>query len=83
MLRHEVSLAKIANQFGEYADSLMSSLAYCELYITLAALIFRVLPEVQLFETVEDDVKYHHDSFVPGLRPESKGVRICKKERNA
>lgn len=56
-----------------------SSLAYCELYFAVAALALRVIPRLELFETTIDDVKYHHDLFVPMAHPDSKGVRVVIK----
>lgn len=52
------------------------SLAYCELYVSTAALVLRVFPRMKLYETTEDDVKYDHDLFVSHPRKESKGVRV-------
>ncbi|KAF1814797.1 cytochrome P450 [Eremomyces bilateralis CBS 781.70] len=52
------------------------NLAYCELYLGLTALVLRVLPHLEIFETTVDDVKYHHDLFVPMAHPDSKGVRV-------
>lgn len=52
------------------------SLAYCELYLTLAALILRVFPRMKLFETTEKDIAYDGDSFVPRTARDSKGVRV-------
>lgn len=50
------------------------SLAYAELYLTLANLVRRFDPE--LFETTVEDVKMAHDFFTPVPRLDSKGVRI-------
>lgn len=52
------------------------NLAYAEIYIALAMLAINVLPRCQLYETGVDDVKAHYDYFVPGMREDSKGVRI-------
>ncbi|KIW07999.1 uncharacterized protein PV09_00945 [Verruconis gallopava] len=52
------------------------NLAYCELYIALSALVLRVFPHLKLYETSVADVEFHHDCFVAGVRPESKGVRV-------
>ena len=42
-------------------------------------LVVRVFPHMQLFETTVEDVKYHHDYFVPLPRPDSLGVRVLMK----
>jgi hypothetical protein len=54
----------------------MSSLAYCDLYLALAAVALRVYPKMQLYETTEEDVKYDHDLFVPMPRDDGKCVRV-------
>ncbi|KAL7936142.1 cytochrome P450 [Trichoderma chlorosporum] len=50
------------------------NLAYCELYLALTALVFRVYPHMQLYETVVEDVTYDHDLFVPIAK--GNGVRV-------
>ncbi|KAF2667975.1 trichodiene oxygenase [Microthyrium microscopicum] len=55
------------------------NLAYCELYVALTALILKVFPRLELFETTEADVKYDHDMFVPMPYKGSKGVRVLVK----
>jgi hypothetical protein len=52
------------------------SLAYCELYIALTALVLRVYPHMQLYKTTIDDVKYDYDLFVPMTKNGSEGVRV-------
>ncbi|KAI1630610.1 cytochrome P450 [Biscogniauxia mediterranea] len=52
------------------------NLAFCELYLAVAALVLRVYPHMRLFETTEEDVVYDHDMFVPLTKDESKGVRV-------
>ncbi|PYH90327.1 cytochrome P450 [Aspergillus ellipticus CBS 707.79] len=51
------------------------NLAFCELHLVLTALVIRVFPHMQLFETTERDIKYHHDLFAPVPEPGSLGVR--------
>lgn len=50
------------------------SLAYAELYITIATIFRRF--ELRLFETNEEDVEMAHDFFIPVPRLGSKGVRV-------
>lgn len=57
----------------------MLSLAFCELYLLLAAITLRVLPKMHLYETTELDVKYDHDMFIPCTYDDSKGVRVTIK----
>jgi hypothetical protein len=55
----------------------INSLAWAELYITLAAVVRRVLPRMTLFETtIENDIKFDHDQFVPVAKEGSRGVRV-------
>ncbi|KAH9882455.1 hypothetical protein J1614_000691 [Plenodomus biglobosus] len=51
------------------------NLALCELHLCLAALVLRVIPQMRLSDTSEDDVRYHHDMFVPCTK-ENRGVRV-------
>ncbi|KAL7950682.1 cytochrome P450 [Trichoderma barbatum] len=50
------------------------NLAYCELYLALTALVFRVYPHMQLYETVVEDITYDHDLFVPMAK--GNGIRV-------
>ncbi|KAL6788177.1 cytochrome P450 [Trichoderma sp. SZMC 28012] len=50
------------------------NLAYCELYLALTALIFRVYPHMQLYETTVEDVTYDHDLLVPVAK--GNGVKV-------
>lgn len=52
------------------------NLAYAELFIGLATLIRQLGGNLQLYETNVEDVEFHHDTFIPGIKPESKGVRV-------
>jgi hypothetical protein len=49
----------------------ITSLAYCELFLTTAALAIQVFPHMKLFETTIADVKHNHELFIEG----SNGVR--------
>ncbi|KAK8080848.1 hypothetical protein PG997_008666 [Apiospora hydei] len=53
------------------------NLAYCELHVGLAALCLRVLPNMRLYKTTEEDIKYDHDMFNPMPKRSSKGVRVA------
>ncbi|KAK7952551.1 cytochrome P450 [Apiospora aurea] len=52
------------------------NLAYCELYLGLAALALRVLPRMRLFKTTEEDVTWDYDILVPMTKRSSKDVRV-------
>lgn len=65
--------------FCSPANSRTLSLAYCELYVGLAALVLRVFPHLELFETTVEDIEYDHDLFVAGVKPSSNGVRVTVK----
>ncbi|KAK6217866.1 Guanosine-diphosphatase [Pestalotiopsis sp. IQ-011] len=55
------------------------NLALCELHLSLTALVLRVIPQMELFETSIRDVAYDHDMFIPRPVAESKGVRVTIK----
>lgn len=62
------SLIHVAHKF------LSASLAYAELYLTLAKIIPRI--EMDLFETTVEDVEPERDFFVAVPKLDSKGVRV-------
>lgn len=41
-----------------------------------AALVLRVFPHMELFETTVDDVEYDHDLVTAQAKKGSKGVRV-------
>ncbi|KAK1572694.1 trichodiene oxygenase [Colletotrichum navitas] len=51
------------------------SLAYAELYLALAALILRVVPRMQLYDTTKREIEYDHDLAVP-VPVSTRGVRV-------
>lgn len=53
----------------------ISSLALCELNLSIAALALRVLPQMHLFDTVAEDLAYDHDMFIP-MTKDNRGVRV-------
>lgn len=55
------------------------SLAYAELFIFLATLVRCFGDRLELFETDRGDVEFHHDAFIPAVKPDSKGVRVLVK----
>ena len=52
------------------------NLAYCELYLTLAAIFRRNRFDFRFFETGDRDVEVYHDFFNACFRVESKGIRV-------
>ena len=52
------------------------SLAYCELYLTLAAVFAPGKFRFELFETDITDVETPHDFMTPCQRADSKGIRV-------
>lgn len=71
----EVSLLVPRNLIFLLMVSWWDSLAYCNMYVGLAALTLRLFPRTKLYETGVDDIKYDHDLFAPAPRDTSKGVR--------
>ncbi|KAL9594139.1 MAG: hypothetical protein Q9219_007202 [cf. Caloplaca sp. 3 TL-2023] len=61
---------------GEWADSEVVSLAYCELYLTLAALFAPGRFKFELFGTEVGDVEVWHDFFNASQRVGSRGIRV-------
>ncbi|GME42310.1 cytochrome p450 [Neofusicoccum parvum] len=55
------------------------NLAYAELFIGLATLVRCFGDRLELYECGVEDVRYHHDAFLPAVRPDSKGVRVLVK----
>ena len=53
-----------------------SSLAYCELYVTLAAVFAPGRFKFELFETDASDAEVGHDFFNACQRMDSKGIRV-------
>ena len=51
-------------------------MAYCEMYLAITALVLRVFPHMQLYETDVDDVKYDHDMYGPMPKKSTLGVRV-------
>ena len=58
---------------------MQSSLAYCELYLTLAAIFSPKRFHFETFETDITDVEIKHDFFTPFSRTDSKGIRMLVK----
>jgi len=54
----------------------LTSLAHCEIYLTLAAMFTPGRFSFDLFETDITDVETPHDFFSPCYRLDSKGIRI-------
>ncbi|KAG8526052.1 uncharacterized protein KY384_000814 [Bacidia gigantensis] len=52
------------------------SLAYCELYLTIASVFAPGKFNFELYETDDSDVEIVHDLFAPFARLDSKGIRV-------
>ena len=52
------------------------SLAYAEMYMSIAAMTLRLGDRLKLYNTTLDDVEIHHDSIVPAPKMGSRGVRV-------
>ncbi|KAL8927557.1 MAG: hypothetical protein Q9208_002362 [Pyrenodesmia sp. 3 TL-2023] len=52
------------------------NLAYCELYLTLAAVFAPGRFKFELYETDITDVEVYHDFFNASQRVDSKGIRV-------
>jgi hypothetical protein len=58
------------------AKNVVDRLAYCELYISVAALALRVWPRMKLHDTTTSDVEYDHDQLISMPKAGSQGVRV-------
>ena len=56
----------------------MKSVAYAELYLTLAAVVPRF--DLEMFETTAEDIVMDRDFFVGVPKLDSKGVRVVVKK---
>ncbi|GKT84347.1 trichodiene oxygenase [Colletotrichum tofieldiae] len=72
--RRELEKAFIAFSKGT-RKCLGMSLAYAELYLALAAVILRVVPRMQLYDTTKREIEYDHDLGVP-VPVSTRGVRV-------
>jgi len=61
------------------ASLTLHSLAYCELYLTLAAIFAPGRFGFELFETDITNVEIAHDFFNACYRTDSKGIRMLVK----
>ncbi len=52
------------------------SLAYCEIYLTLAAVFAPGRSKLENYETTARDTQPAHDFFNPGYPSDSKGIRV-------
>jgi hypothetical protein len=78
MCRYQVSVLPSVFRWYGYEDiDIECSLAYAELFLTLAGIVRRF--DFELFETTFDDVKIDRDAFVAAARVGSKGVRVVVK----
>jgi Cytochrome P450 len=66
-------LCHVSNMGGASLTVVNASLAYAELYLTLATILTRF--ELENFETTVEDVKIHRDYFVGVPKLNSMGVR--------
>lgn len=53
----------------------MNSLALAELHLCLAGLALRVIPQMHLRDTTDEDVAYDYDMFIP-MTKHNRGVRV-------
>lgn len=51
-------------------------MALCELHFAVVGLVLRVLPQMALFETTDEDVVYDHDMFIPMPKAGTNGIRV-------
>lgn len=59
-----------------------SRLALCEVYVCAAAMILRVFPFLELYQTSRIDVDYDHDELIGKPSPRSNGMRVQVVDRS-
>jgi hypothetical protein len=52
------------------------SLALCELYLVVAAMILRSIPRMEIYDTSWDDIAYDHDMLTPQPKKGARGLRV-------
>ncbi|KAK7218724.1 hypothetical protein V2G26_006727 [Clonostachys chloroleuca] len=57
-------------------------LALCEVYVCAAAMILRVFPFLELYQTSRIDVDYDHDELIGKPSPRSNGMRVQVVDRS-
>ena len=57
--------------------SIIDSLAYAEMYVTVATVFRRF--DMELFETTYADIEVAHEFHIPQVKRGSKGVRVLVK----
>jgi cytochrome P450 len=71
-------LEKLLANFGSGSRSCLGmNLAYVEMFLALATVIHRF--DIELYETMKEDVEMKHDFFSPLPKLNSKGVRVIAK----
>ncbi|KAF1849264.1 cytochrome P450 [Cucurbitaria berberidis CBS 394.84] len=72
--RKDVERSMLAFSKGS-RSCLGMNLALCELHLCLTALVLRVIPQMRLSDTTDEDLAYDHDMFIP-MTKENRGVRV-------
>ena len=75
-LRTESRPPSSDDEFRPLTECFKYSLAYCELYLTMAALFAPNRFRFELYETDRKDVEIAHDFFNPCFSVDSKGMRV-------
>lgn len=74
---HSLRRNRLLRLFHAFFANKDSSLAYTELYLTIAALVRRV--DIELFDTNIDDIRLVRDFIVGAPRKGGRGLRIIAK----
>lgn len=73
-----VALAKYLIAFGKGSRSCLGeNLAYCEVYIMLALVAYKILPRAKLVDTTIEDLTYDHDLIVLQTKKGSISVKVA------
>ncbi|GKT52658.1 cyrochrome P450 monooxygenase [Colletotrichum spaethianum] len=76
-MQYVLAVSSLITLFGHPADHTASDrLAYCELYVAIAALTLRVVENMKLYSTTDADVVYDFDLALGMTKRGSEGIRV-------
>ena len=72
MLGHEV---RSQHDFRHFNQLTFHSLAYCELFLCITAVVTRLIDRIELINPNVEDVRFYHDYFMPASKNWRQGVK--------
>lgn len=77
VFRPEVCCPVVSTKWRWVCADVWLSLAFAEIYISIATLVMRF--DFELYETTRDDVDFHHDFTISHPKLDSKYIRVLIK----